>query len=46
MLGDWWKQPFSADMSVVHWFLFVGLVLVIMATWQLILSHLVRGIEG
>lgn len=45
MFGTWWKQPFSADMDVPHWFLFVGLLIVVMALWQLVLSHVVRGVE-
>lgn len=45
MLGEWWRQPFSADMSAPHWFLFVGLVLVIMALWQMILLHLFSGLK-
>jgi len=41
-----WKQPFSADMDALHWFLFLGLVIVIAFAWRnLILSHILEGLE-
>ena len=38
----WWAQPFagSENMSVLNWFLFVGLMLVILSSWGLIFKHL------
>ena len=38
-----WRQPFSADMSAVDWFLFIGLVLIIMIMWRIILHHITEG---
>jgi hypothetical protein len=38
-----WRQPFSADMSAPEWFLFVGLLLVIMILWRIILRHILEG---
>lgn len=40
MLEDfkaWYKQPFSADMSAAHWFLFLGLLIVLATLWGMIL---------
>ncbi len=46
MLSDLWddylafyKQPFSSDMSVTGWFLFLGLMLVLLFAWGLILGE-------
>jgi hypothetical protein len=35
---SWLKQPFKADMDALHWALFYGLILVIAASWGLVLS--------
>lgn len=35
---DWAARPFSADMSAAHWFLFLGLLIVLATLWGLILS--------
>jgi hypothetical protein len=43
---DWAKQPFSADMPMSHWFLFIGLVLIIIVAWNIILAHLFEAIKG
>lgn len=37
---NWSSHPFSADMSAAHWFLFVGLLIFIGASWGLILREL------
>jgi hypothetical protein len=42
-LKETWRHPFRADMSAVDWFLFVGLLLVIMVLWRIILRHIVEG---
>lgn len=36
-VAEWYKKPFSADMSASGWFLFAGLVMVAMLAWNLIL---------
>lgn len=42
---NWLKQPFSTDMDATHWFLFLGLVIVIGFAWRnLILSHILEGL--
>lgn len=41
----WMKQPFSADMTAGEWFLFIGLLIVIISLWNLILLHLVSIIR-
>jgi hypothetical protein len=33
----WAAHPFSVDMAAGHWFLFLGLLLVIVIAWNLIL---------
>jgi hypothetical protein len=33
-------QPFKAEMSALDWFMFVGLLLVILILWTLVLNHL------
>lgn len=44
--NDWLKRPFSQDMDTLHWFLFVGLVIVLAWMWHyLILRHIIAGIE-
>lgn len=43
---DWAKQPFSADMPVSHWFLFIGLLLIIVIFWNIALRHLVEALKG
>ncbi len=45
MLGKyqaWLARPFQADMDALHWFLFIGLVIVVFILWGLVL----RTIEG
>lgn len=37
--STWWKQPFQSDGSVTHWFLFTGLILVIIFLWTRILNE-------
>ena len=34
---SWAASPFSVDMPATDWFLFIGLLLVIMVIWRLIL---------
>jgi hypothetical protein len=36
----WLAKPFSADMDAWHWFLFFGLLIVVSATWHMILGHI------
>lgn len=37
---DWWARPFNSAGSAFDWFLFVGLLLIIMVIWQQILRHI------
>lgn len=41
---SWAKQPFSADMDLQHWFLFIGLILVLMILWGIIMRHVTEGL--
>jgi len=48
MLADlkaWWLQPFSADMNAMHWFYFVGLLLLIGVAWGTLLRF-AKGATG
>jgi hypothetical protein len=35
----WWKKPFAMEGDAVSWFLFIGLVLVIIFLWTRILKE-------
>lgn len=39
--ADWLKQPYKDDMSVVGWFLFFGLMIVIAASWGGIIRRMI-----
>lgn len=39
-LKGWVAQPFNTQMSLSHWFLFTGLVLVAVVLWIMILHEL------
>lgn len=41
----WVKQPYSEDMDVFHWFLFLGLLIVLSAGWAVVLKHITAGVE-
>lgn len=42
---SWLAKPFSVDMSAGGWFVFIGLLLIIMVMWRLILVHITETIE-
>lgn len=42
---DWLKQPFKADMDTLHWFLFLGLIIVIAIIWRMVLNHVLEGVS-
>jgi hypothetical protein len=37
---QWATKPFSVDMTATEWFLFIGLLIVIMALWNIILFRI------
>jgi hypothetical protein len=41
---DWIKEPFRSDMDTLHWFLFLGLLIVLMGFWRIILRHITEGL--
>jgi hypothetical protein len=41
----WFNQPFSTDMSAVHWFYFWGLIIFIAVAWTFVLRHIFEGVE-
>jgi hypothetical protein len=38
----WAKRPFSVDMTAGEWFLFIGLLIVIVVLWNIILYRIVE----
>jgi len=42
----WWSAPFmgAEHMSGTEWFLFIGLMLAVFASWHMIFRH-IRGFE-
>lgn len=38
----WASHPFSVDMTAGEWFLFIGLLLVIVVLWNIILFRIVE----
>lgn len=43
-LKAWYAKPFDVNMSTTDWFLFCGLVIVLMILWRIILAHIIRGV--
>lgn len=41
----WLRRPFDAEQDAFRWFLFFGLLIVIMAAWRIILAHIFAGIR-
>ena len=43
---DFLSAPFrgASEMDVIDWFMFIGLILVIMIMWNIILKHLAEAI--
>ena len=39
----WIAHPFTSDMSILNWALFVGLVLIAAFFWTRVMSHIVEG---
>jgi hypothetical protein len=37
-------RPFGADMDFIDWFMFIGLILVIMIIWHIILRHIAEAV--
>lgn len=38
--SNWATRPFSVDMTAGEWFLFIGLLIVIIALWNIILFRI------
>jgi hypothetical protein len=41
----WYARPFDQGMTATQWFIFAGLLIVIMILWRLILSHIAEIAE-
>jgi hypothetical protein len=39
-IQTWLAKPFASDQDAWHWFLFIGLLIVIAAVWHLVLRHI------
>lgn len=39
-LAAWVQHPFSVDMTAQEWFLFIGLLIVIVGLWNIILFRI------
>ena len=37
-------KPFSSSMDFIDWFMFIGLLLIIMILWNIILKHIAEAI--
>lgn len=44
-LQNWASKPFSEDMDLTHWALFVGLVACLSLLWKLVLNDLKGELE-
>lgn len=44
-LSQWLAQPFSASMSATRWFLFIGLLIVLLWGWHQVFREL-SVVEG
>lgn len=44
-ISAWLKRPFTDDMDVFHWFLFLGMSLVLTFLWTRIIFYINKGIE-
>lgn len=42
---DWASRPFATDMDALGWFLFLGLVILLLAVWAVILKHLQEAMK-
>jgi hypothetical protein len=36
----WLAQPFQSNQDTWHWFLFIGLLIVLAAVWHMVLRHI------
>lgn len=43
---QWAQKPFSVDMTATEWFLFIGLLIVILALWNIILFRITDLIKS
>jgi hypothetical protein len=41
-IHKWWAQPFSADMDVGKWALFIGLIIVVIIAWNTVLRFILE----
>lgn len=44
-IGGWLKLPFATNMDAEHWFLFLGLILVLLFLWSRIMHYIEEGVK-
>jgi len=42
-VNEWLSHPFSMEMNVVHWSLFLGFLIILAGLWHRVLSHMGEG---
>ena len=42
---EFWAEPFQQDMDAVRWFMFLGLIIVILVLWNIIFYHIKEAID-
>lgn len=44
-LKTWAKQPFNQEMDLMHWALFVGVIIVLAILWKMVLGDIKSTLE-
>lgn len=39
-LKTWYAEPYQPNMTATRWFLFVGMIILVLAIWKVIIYHL------
>lgn len=42
-LKGWWASPYKDGMTVIQWWLFIGLMIAIVVSWRLILKEVLEN---
>jgi hypothetical protein len=43
LVKEWLNEPFKSQMDTLHWFMFLGLLLILLGLWHRVLQHLGEG---
>lgn len=44
VIRTWLLKPFNESMDVLHWFVFLGFVIIASFFWKQVLNHIVEGV--